>query len=454
MNIKTNELTIRNKILDQNLKRLYYIPFVSIPINIGHILFFMMHRLAEPGTVQYSWGIGIIVSHLALIFIALCIWLLISWRKYLKKDQSRLTWLVLHVLAFLVVFTSVAIAVTDQLVTPAITPFITLNVIVAMLLLIRPRFSFILFGSAFMLFYFAISFTQHDPDILFSNRLNAMAIAGLCIIVSIILWRWSWASFEQSIIIDAQQKELETNNQELIKQAAILNDLNATKDKLFSIIAHDLKNPFSGIIGLSELLKEEARSLSTDEIENYASIVYNAANQAHELLENLLDWAKMQQGNMVFSPKNIKLKKLTCDILLLLNNNARQKNIILENEIAEDTIIEADEDMLKTILRNLLTNAIKFTNSGGIVKIFSLKTENGLQVTVKDNGTGISSTNISKLFKTGSNFNKYGTANEKGSGLGLVLCKEFVERHNGKILVESKEGEGSAFSFLIPYKKA
>ncbi|MBE0662454.1 MAG: HAMP domain-containing histidine kinase [Bacteroidales bacterium] len=449
MRNKTNELIISNKLLAQNLRRLHYLPFVSIPINIGHILFFW-YNLSEPNTLEHTWGNGIIISHAVLIFIALCIWVLTSRRNKIKSERNSLIWFAIHIIAFLFVLVGVAIVVLDQLVTPAITPYILMTIVAAVLFLTRPRYTFIIFGTAFLLFYFTIPITQSDPAMLLSGRVNAMAATGLGVFASILSWRRNRAAYEQSLIIEDQQKALEASNMELKKQAVILHDTNATKDKLFSIIAHDLKNPFSGIIGLSEVLKNEARTLDADEMENYASIIYDTAHQAHELLENLLEWAKIQQGNMVFAPKTIKLKDIADNALLLVNNNAIQKNISIENEIAEDIVIEADENMLNTILRNLLTNAVKFSNNGGTVTIFIAKTKNGLQLTVKDNGIGISAGNIPKLFKTGSDFNERGTANEKGSGLGLVLCKEFVERHNGKLWVESEEGKGSAFNFLIP----
>jgi signal transduction histidine kinase len=449
MKDKTKELAISNKVLVQNLRRLHYLPFISIPVNIGHILFFW-YNLSEPNAIQYTWGLGVIISHAVLILIALGIWALTSRRNKIKDGDNAGLWFAIHLIAFLFVMTGVALVVLDQLITPAITPFIIMTLVVAILFLTRPRFTLLIFITAFLLFYFTIPLTQSDPAMLLSGRVNAMAATGLGIFASILSWRRNRAGYEQSFIIEEQHKALEASNMELKNQAEILSDLNATKDKLFSIIAHDLKNPFSGIIGLSEVLKEEARTLDADEIEKYATILYETADQAYELLENLLEWAKMQQGNMVFSPKAIRLKDLADNVLLLVNNNAKQKNIIIENDIADDAVVMADENMLHTILRNLLTNAVKFSKPESTVYIFTAKMKNGLQLTVKDNGIGISAANIPKLFTIGSDFNERGTANEKGSGLGLVLCREFVERHQGKIWAESQEGKGSEFNFLIP----
>jgi two-component system, sensor histidine kinase and response regulator len=231
-----------------------------------------------------------------------------------------------------------------------------------------------------------------------------------------------------------------------------LRALNTTKDKFFSVIAHDLKNPFHSIIGFSEILKHEASNLTINEIESYASIIHESASQTLKLLENLLDWARMQQGTIKYNPKPFYVFDALNSSLILAKDQARKKNISIENKVPANLIVNADENMLKAIFRNLITNAIKFTTAGGSVYITAEQTEAEVRIAFTDTGIGISEENINKLFNLGSNFTMHGTEKEKGTGLGLMICKEFVEKHGGKIKVESKEGIGSTFSISLPLR--
>ena len=233
-----------------------------------------------------------------------------------------------------------------------------------------------------------------------------------------------------------------------------LRDLNAAKDKLFSIIAHDLKNPFNAILGYSGLLQERATSLDAEKVEYFASIINSSASQTLLLLDNLLDWARMQQGTLRFTPRNLLLYAVSNQVIESIGDSARHKNIRIVNHIPTQTSAFADEGMLTVVIRNLMTNAIKFTNSGGSVEISAAANHDKVQVSVTDTGVGISKESIDKLFKISSSISTPGTNNEKGTGIGLSLCKEFVERHGGKIWVESEVGKGSVFHFTLPIPKA
>ncbi len=233
------------------------------------------------------------------------------------------------------------------------------------------------------------------------------------------------------------------------KYSEELQELNATKDKLFSIIAHDLKSPFNSIIGLTELIKNEVRYMDLASIEQYAGVIYSTSRNTFRLLENLLDWARVQQSRMPFAPEPILLKKLVSETVELMIDKANSKMIAVINYIPDNLIVSADEDMLKTVFRNLISNALKFTAASGKVEISAIRKPDELEITVKDTGTGIKKEDLEKLFKVDSNYTQRGTENEKGTGLGLLLCKEFVEKHGGKIWVESQEGTGSAFTFTL-----
>jgi signal transduction histidine kinase len=229
-----------------------------------------------------------------------------------------------------------------------------------------------------------------------------------------------------------------------------LHELNASKDKFFSIIAHDLKNPFNSIIGFSELQKEEIKSGDFVRIAEYAGRINISAVQTLRLLENLLEWANSQTGKILFNPAQIKLNEILNEEFSTLNDLAARKNIELNSYIPDNQTIIADKNMIKTILRNLITNAIKFTHKNGKVEVRAIIDNENVEISVSDNGIGMKEETIAKLFRIDANLTTRGTENEKGTGLGLFLCKEFVEKHGGKIWVESVPGKGSIFKFNLP----
>ncbi len=237
---------------------------------------------------------------------------------------------------------------------------------------------------------------------------------------------------------------------QLLDQAKRLKELNTTKDKFFSIIAHDLKSPFTGILGLSEVLKNEACDLDIDSIIKYSELIYLSTQQTLSLLDNLQDWAKSQQPGFPFSPKKIFINHLITIEIERLKPNADKKNISLVFSKDEEIIITADEKMISTVIRNLISNAIKFTKHNGSVKVeVSMKIDQ-LEILVSDSGIGMNKESIEKLFKIENSITNPGTENEKGTGLGLIICMEFVKKHGGKILVESEIGKGSKFCISIP----
>lgn len=238
--------------------------------------------------------------------------------------------------------------------------------------------------------------------------------------------------------------------EQLEKYALDLKCLNATKDKFFGIIAHDLKNPFSSLIGTSELLAENAHNYDCEKIKKLSEIMNNSAKYGYDLLENLLEWAKMQISGITFYPEKIDLKEITEKNINNLKAQAENKRIDLQLDINENVQVFADKNMTNTILRNLLNNAIKFTHKDGKITINAKKNGTLVTITVKDTGTGIRKEDLDKLFRIDTKFFSTGTADERGTGLGLLLCKEFIEIHGGKIWVESHFGKGSKFKFTLP----
>ncbi|MDP2035961.1 MAG: PAS domain S-box protein [Ignavibacteria bacterium] len=245
-----------------------------------------------------------------------------------------------------------------------------------------------------------------------------------------------------------------------VHTARLLNDIqlkndelkisNATKDKFFSIIAHDLRSPFQGILGVAELLTNEIDSLSKSEIIDFSHKLKYSLTKQYELLSDLLDWARLQTGSLNAKPEIIPLSsqvELVIDGLKLL---ATQKNIAIENAIDIETEVYSDHELLRIVLRNLISNSIKFTNPGGLIKISAERKEMYSEITVSDNGVGIAKAALDKIFRIDVHYSTAGTANEKGTGLGLILCKEIIERQKGKIWAESKLNQGSKFTFILP----
>jgi len=228
-------------------------------------------------------------------------------------------------------------------------------------------------------------------------------------------------------------------------------ELNATKDKFFSIIAHDLKSPFSSIVGFSELLVEGIGEKNYEKITEYADFILAASKSAMDLITNLVTWAQSQSGRLEYKPEYVDVAVLVSEALQLLSCIAEHKSVVVSNEIAAPTMVYADKEMLNTVLRNLISNALKFTGTRGGVTISSHSGNNGmLTVRISDQGVGISEERMDKLFNITQNYSTPGTHNEKGTGLGLILCKEFVERNGGSIWAESRLGAGSTFSFTLP----
>jgi PAS domain S-box-containing protein len=227
---------------------------------------------------------------------------------------------------------------------------------------------------------------------------------------------------------------------------------NNAKDKFFSIIAHDLKNPFFGIIGLSDLLREDFPDLNDEERIGMVSNINELAKNTYKLLENLLDWSRQQTGRMEFVPKLFSISSLIDDNIKNIQYQSKLKKISVIREDNNDAIVFADVNMINTTIRNLISNALKFTSSDGIIIISVSRKKDFVEVTIKDSGVGMDKETLDNLFRIEHSVKSTGTSGEKGSGLGLLLCKGFVEKNGGNIWVESELEKGSKFGFSLPVK--
>ena len=252
----------------------------------------------------------------------------------------------------------------------------------------------------------------------------------------------------KTIAHELQQTKMEV--QELCKSLAALQELNQAKTRFLSILSHDLRGPLSGIMELSQLLSDRSTTLPQSEILEMLRILNKSAQNTYHLLENLLEWSKIQGGCMAFQPTNLRVGNMVRDILTIYDEWMADKSVVAVMDISYDHLVMADNHMLQTIFRNLISNAIKFSRNGGKVTISAEIREDFVLFSVKDDGIGMQGLLQQDLFRIDCKTNRKGTLGESSSGIGLHLCKEFVEKHHGKIWAESEENKGSTFYFTLP----
>ncbi len=251
-------------------------------------------------------------------------------------------------------------------------------------------------------------------------------------------------------LLEERAAEFIRLNEQLEQSENELKELNASKDKFFSIIAHDLRSPFSGLLGFSNILLEDFDNLSREEIKNFSIHINTYTKNLFNLIENLLSWSRIQTGRMPFQPIKVDIYEIASGTFNLLMGNCIKKNINQINGISEKTFVSADPNMIQSVVQNLVSNAIKFTKSGGNISINAVDEGDFLEISVADTGIGMKPEDQEKIFRIDSHHTTLGTAQEKGTGLGLLLCKDLVEKHGGKIWVESTFGEGTSFKFTLP----
>jgi signal transduction histidine kinase len=298
--------------------------------------------------------------------------------------------------------------------------------------------------------------TAHIPIIFLTARIQAEdVIKGFeCGAVDYITKPFNPAELLSRVFTHLELKRahdiITSQNYQLTEQNQALNDANASKDKFFSIIAHDLRNPFNALLSLTDLLKSDLSRYSMDEIEYYINRIHQAAERSYTLLENLLEWSRTQTGKIRYAPQRAYLKLLVDESIRAIEPYAHSKGVTLTTSISGTLMLHADVKMLSTIVRNLVSNAVKFTNSGGTVTIEGENDNEWIRLSVSDTGIGIKPEHVERLFQIDTHHSTLGTAEEKGSGLGLILCKEFIERHGGTVEVQSELGKGSCFIVTLP----
>lgn len=287
----------------------------------------------------------------------------------------------------------------------------------------------------------------------------ALSILGIFIIailvILVFIFYRRWLNYKNKIQhLEQKMQQLQEANEKLRDSEYAQRTLNATKDKFFSIIAHDLRNPFQALFGISEELYRRIDQLEKDDIKDYGKLIHESTQNLFNLLENLLQWSRTQMGNLKLSPQHLNIRETADDIITLLRTNMIEKGIQLSNEIQKDITAYSDKNVLGTILRNLLSNAVKFTDPGGTIVLKAQLEKDHTVISVSDNGKGIPREYMNQLFDLKGSQIPQGGSGEKGTGLGLILCKELVETSRGEIWVESELGKGSTFYFTLPNKNS
>lgn len=446
------EPDVKSEFKIRNLNRLIVTSCIAIPVGLVYIVVFGISLTSE-STVDMIWRHHIFYAHIALaLFLFVDGLMALYIKKYLiGKDWVYHVFFIVSLLGML--FTGAAISAFDQFITTSITPYILAAIFISMTFIVHPFKMLFLQVAGTFFFYVMNARYQVNADVLFSNTVNTVFISGISFILSLLLWNSYVLRENQKRIINKQNMQLEEQLLMVGQSAQELAKVNKSKDRLFSIIAHDLRNPIGSIMSLLNLInnKEFSESQTKAQLDELMLELQKAATNTYELLENLLFWAKEQDRSNDFRPQLVDLKEVVEDVISTVSIQIIQKKITLNVDFTTPEVkVFADSNMLKTIFRNVLGNAIKFSFVFG--KIIISATENDLMTTIRieDFGLGIPEANRKLLFSIDHNISTMGTANEKGTGLGLVLCAEFMKRHNGQISIIDKVTKGTIIELKFP----
>lgn len=291
-----------------------------------------------------------------------------------------------------------------------------------------------------------------DREIIKKRELMIISISiglFLMLVIVFILYNSNKQKKNANTILVQKNAEISEQKEKIEEIARELEKVNKTKDRFFSIIAHDLKNPFNTLIGFSSLLKSNIDYFDKEKLVQIATTINDTSNRTYNLLENLLDWSRSQTNTIHFEPEHIHLNLLVMDTINLLKSQAEKKNVELINKLDQDLHVFADFNMVNTVLRNLISNALKFTENGSVAVSCQMN-QTFCSISIEDTGIGISPDSLEKLFRIDKSISTTGTKGEIGTGIGLILCKEFVLRNKGTIFVESQVKKGSKFTFTLP----
>jgi two-component system sensor histidine kinase/response regulator len=454
-----HQLIIKHEIRDINVFRALVL--TGIFSLISAFQFILRQRNHETVSEARAASIRyLILLNQGVFILSLSLFLVLLWtfrRPYLK---NRIGKYIPHLVFFLVTLWGTFVTIFDQQVSSSLTSFILGSIVCSLILLIHPRRMFCYLLLISLILYVGVIQYQSDPMIQLTNLTEAFCTVVVCYGLSITQWRKHLVSFRQRRLIKSQQETLKENYEQLKESSEQLEQLNQSKDKFFAILAHDLRGPISSTLALTEMLDEGLFESDEKERRRMYGLLQNSLNTTGKLLENVLLWSRSHMGTLTFKPVTLNLYELIENNIALLQIMAAHKDIIIRNKVAEQLETEADLDMINTIVRNLLSNAIKFTPNGGQVEVLSAKHtdprthQSYISLSVRDYGIGMNSKTMDNLFKIDKKVVNNGTNNETGTGLGLILCQDFIHKHEGQLKVESILGTGTTFTITIPTGQA
>lgn len=441
---------LTNEIKSENIRRIFYLSLIAIPISLLHIILFGV-QLNGGTSIENSWRILIFIAHTGIILVLSPVCLLIYFSFIRKKKRTRLTEFCVYIVTGLLLAEGASISAIDQMVTSAINPFIVTCLVSSIVLLIRPIYAVLYYACSYLIFYFLMNLAQPNADILVSNNVNAITFSGLGLCLSFIFWRLFLIRTKQHKLIEEQKNELIENYTKLKFYSEELKESNTTKDKLISVIAHDLRSPLASIINVTNLLAEDFNSMDQAELKKILALLNKETELTFESLNNLLLWSKTQRKRLEPKPEKINLNSLICNTFKQVKGLCEQKNIAFTNNTPNDIWVISDSSMIQSVIKNLLINSIKFTPNGGQIIADVVAKPNVVEVSIQDNGIGIEPGLLQNLFHPNQSFTSPGTQNESGTGLGLQICKEFIELNHGQIWASSELGSGSTFYLSLPF---
>lgn len=435
-------------ICETNSQNLKYISMFAIITSTLQIVVFYLRSREATGT-EWVWRQHIIYAHLAIIGF----FMLISVYMYVIRDRQKFSFAwrkpLLHISFLFILFSGAAIACFDQLSTQAITPFLMVIVVVSLLIFISPFFSKIWFSAAFLFFSFLLPVFQPDKTIILSHQINALSVIVVGFLLNLIMWDNTLKHLRQSGSIRSQQQLLEKQNAELLHKTKELKRVNALRDKLFTTIAHDLRNPFHVLLSSSEILLDEEAALTAEDEKTLKRFIQKTSQSAYLRLQNLLEWGQIQRNK-------VQLTLQLTDMGELIENSIREFEMAIhEKKLTVDKNLsnfkaEIDPVLIGSAIRNLVSNAVKFTPRNGKIGVECNLNHQFFTIRVSDTGIGMPPEMVKNLFNPDNGTGRAGTEGESSTGIGLQLSKEFVEMHGGKISVKSIENEGTMLTVKIP----
>lgn len=450
-----DKMIIEEEVRTANLSRATVITGLFVPVTIIIHIYFSYNTFGkQPHTLNPLDNFFALNSYLGLI----CLILFLSglWLKRSSREHTLLISLFPHLVFLIFAIAGALCSIYDQALDRTIIIFLLACLLNASTLLIRPLNLILYLTVVYLFFCYGVYLTQPDQQEVMLIAIDALCVIAVTYAIGRVFWNNNLTRLKQDRLIKSQKSILVHQYEKLSQSNVKLEKSNASKDQFFSILAHDLRGPLNSAIALTKFLEEGLFESDHEERQKMYSLLQNSLNNSSKLLENVLLWSTNQAGVLHFKPMRLNVYETVQSSIEILKIVAAQKNIEIINLVSKYLSISADMDMIHTVFRNLLSNAIKFTPNFGSVEIrseFVINEHNGresVRISVVDYGVGMSSKTLNNLFRIEKKMIGLGTNNETGTGLGLVLCKDFIEKHEGSIIVESKENEGSKFIITLP----